>query len=82
MKELEPLEADHTKLKANFAGYEITRGWLGNQSLAAKSQEDGCKINLWLQNFAAHLTCLRNPPEFFQIFATDTFRFFLQIFVV
>ena len=38
---------------------------LRNQSLAAKSQEDGCKINLWLQNFAAHLTCLRNPPECF-----------------
>nr|CAN82477.1 hypothetical protein VITISV_043186 [Vitis vinifera] len=36
MKELEPLEADHTKLKANFVGCEITRGWLRNQPLAAK----------------------------------------------
>lgn len=30
LKKLEPLEADHTKLKANFAGCEITRGWLRN----------------------------------------------------
>ena len=36
MKELQPLEVDHTKLKANFAGYEITRGWLRNQPLATK----------------------------------------------
>ena len=28
MKKLQPLEANHTKLKANFAGCEITRGWL------------------------------------------------------
>ena len=28
MNKLEPLEADHTKLKANFVGCEITRGWL------------------------------------------------------
>ena len=43
MKELQPLEADHSKLKANFAG-------LRNQPLAAKSQEDGCEISLWLRN--------------------------------
>ena len=30
MKKLEPLEADHTKLKANFAAYKITRWWLRN----------------------------------------------------
>ena len=29
MKKLEPLEADHTKLKANFAGYGINL-WLRN----------------------------------------------------
>ena len=76
MKKLEPLEADHSKLKANFA-----RLW--NQPLAAKSQEDGCEISLWLQNgvlqlakFCSYLARLRNPPEYFQIFATDTFRFF------
>ena len=39
---------------------------LQNQPLAAKSQEDGCEISLGL----------RNPPECFQIFSTDTFRFF------
>ena len=56
---------------------------LRNQPLAAKSQEDGCEISLWLWNgdlqlakFHSHLACLRNPPECFQIFATDTFRFF------
>ena len=33
MKKLEPLEADHTKLKANFVGCKITRGWLQNGDL-------------------------------------------------
>ena len=56
---------------------------LWNQPLAAKSQEDGCEISLWLQNgvlqlakFCSYLARLRNPPEYFQIFATDIFRFF------
>ena len=49
MKELYPLEADHSKLKANFAGPP-------NQPLAAKSQEDGCKmVSFMLRNFAAIL---------------------------
>ena len=63
MKELQPLEADHSKLKANFAG-------LRNQPLTAKSQEDGCEISLWLRNgvlhdtkFCSHLARLRNSPE-------------------
>ena len=62
MNKLEPLEADHTKLKANFVS---------------------CEISLWLRNgvlqlakFRSHLARLRNPPECFQIFATDIFRFF------
>ena len=33
MKELEPLEANHTKLKANFAGCEISL-WLRNDFAA------------------------------------------------
>nr|CAN80301.1 hypothetical protein VITISV_026248 [Vitis vinifera] len=45
MKELEPLEADHTKLKANFVGCEITRGGLRNQPLAAKWCPSCCKIS-------------------------------------
>ena len=56
---------------------------LRNQPLAAKSQEDGCEINLWLGNgvlqvakFRSHLARLRNPPECFQIFDVDIFRFF------
>ena len=69
MKKLEPLEADHIKLKANF--------------VAVKSQGDRCEMGPWLRNgdlqlakFHSHLAGLRNPPECFQIFATDTFRFF------
>ena len=56
---------------------------LRNQPLAAKSQDDGCEISLWLRNgdlqlakFRSHLARLWNPPECFQIFAIDTFRFF------
>ena len=63
MKELEPLEADHTKLKANFAGYEITRGWLGNQSLATKRCPSGCEILLSASRY------LR--PTFLDFFALD-----------
>ena len=69
MNKLWPLEANCAKLKGNFA--------------VAKSQCASCEISLWLQNgdlqlakFHSHLACLRNPPECFQIFATDTFRFF------
>ena len=52
-------------------------------SQAAKSQEDGCEISLWLRNgvlqlvkFRSHLARLWNPLECFQIFVTDIFRFF------
>ena len=62
MKELEPLEADHIKLKANFAGCEISL-WLRNGVLQ-------------VAKFHSHLTWLRNSPECFPIFATDIFRFF------
>ena len=76
MKKLEPLEADHTKLKANFASCEISL-WLRNHKVIATRSAFGCEMEAFsLQNFAAHLTCLRNPPECFQIFATETFRFF------
>ena len=63
MKELQPLEVDHTKLKANFAR-------LQNQPLAVKSQEEGYEISLWLRNgvlhaakFRNHLARLRNSPK-------------------
>ena len=62
MKELEPLEANHTKLKANFAGCEISL-WLRNGVLQ-------------VVKFHSHLARLRNSPECFSIFATDIFRFF------
>ena len=62
MKKLEPLEADHTKLKANFAGCEISL-WLRNGVLQ-------------LAKFRNHLARLQNPLECFQIFGTDIFRFF------
>ncbi|RVW58229.1 hypothetical protein CK203_109804 [Vitis vinifera] len=47
--ELEPLEAGHTKLKANFAGYEISL-WLQNGVLHAAK-------------FHSHLARLQNSPE-------------------
>ena len=63
MKELQPLEADHSKLKPNFVG-------LQNQPSAAKSQEEGCEISLWLRNgvfhatkFCSPLARLRNSPK-------------------
>ena len=62
MKELESLEADHTKLKANFAGCEISL-WLQNGLLQ-------------LAKFRSHFARLRNSPKCFPIFATDIFRFF------
>ena len=69
MKKLEPLQADHAKLKANFVGCEISL-WLHNGDLQ-------------LAKFHSHLACPRNSPECFQIFATNMFRFFLlQIFDV
>ena len=56
---------------------------LRNQPLVAKSAF-GCEITRWwlrngvlqLAKFHSHLAHLRNPPECFQIFATDIFRFF------
>ena len=47
MNKLEPLEADHTKLKANFA--------------AAKSQGAIYEISLWLQNGDFQLAKFRSP---------------------
>ena len=44
MKKLEPFEANHTKLKANFADYEMIRWWLWNQPLAAKWRPSACKF--------------------------------------
>ena len=35
-----------------------------------------------LRNFHSPCCMLRNPPECFQIFVTNSFRFFLQIFVI
>ena len=43
MKELEPLEADHTKLKANFAGYEISL-WLQNHKRMGVKSAFGCEM--------------------------------------
>ena len=62
MKKLEPLEADHAKLKANFVGCEISL-WLQNHKRKAAK-------------FRSHLARLRNPPECFQIFVTNIFRIF------
>ena len=49
---------------------------LRNHLWAVKSAF-GCEMETFsLRNFIAHLACLQNPPECFQIFATDSFRFF------
>ena len=72
MKKLEPLEADHSKLKANLVA-------LRNQPLATKSAF-GCEMisqpSCTFVKFRSHFVCLRNPPECFQIFATNIFRYF------
>ena len=56
---------------------------LRNQPLAAKSQEDGCEISLWLRNgvlhvakFHSHLARLRNSPEASRYLRLTFFRFF------
>ena len=49
MKELQPLEVDHTKLKANFAG-------LGNHKRRVAKSSFGCEmVSFMLQNFASIL---------------------------
>ena len=72
MKKLEPMEADHSKLKANFAG-------LRNQPLAAKSAF-GCEMisqpSCSSAKFRSHFVRLQNSPECFQIFATNVFCYF------
>ncbi|KAL6340523.1 hypothetical protein AAG906_010431 [Vitis piasezkii] len=55
MKELESLESNHTKLKANFAGCEISL-WLRNHKRMAAKSAFGCEmVSFRLQNFAAIL---------------------------
>ena len=60
----------------------ITPSWrpisqLRNHKVLAAKLAFGCKMETFsLRNFVAHLACLRNPPECFQIFVTDSFRFF------
>ena len=68
LKKLWPFEANRTKLKGNF--------------IAAKSAFL-CKMETFsLRNFRSPCCMLQNPLECFQIFMTNSFRFFLQIFVV
>ena len=61
MKKLEPLAANHTKLKANFAT-------LRDQPLAAKSAF-GCEMisqpSCTSVKFRSHFVHLRNDPECF-----------------
>ena len=60
----------------------ITPRWrpisqLRNHKVIVAKSAFGCEMETFsLRNFAAHLACLRNPPECFQIFATNFFRFF------
>ena len=60
----------------------ITPSWrpisyLRNHKVIVVKSAFGCEMETYsLQNFAAHLACLRNLPECFQIFMTNSFRFF------
>ena len=74
MKKLWPLEDNRTKLKDNFASCEITKFNLRNQPFLAKWTLSTCEI------LASHFSNLQNPSMCSQIFATDSFRFFLQDF--
>ena len=71
MKKLWPLEDNRTKLKDNFASCEITNSTCVKVQLV-KWTLSTCEI------FASHFSNLRNPYVCSQIFATDSFRFFLQ----
>ena len=58
---------------------------LRNQPLAAKSQEDGCEISLWLRNgvlhvvkFCSHLARLRNSSEASQYLRPTLLDFFFR----
>ena len=60
MKELEPLEDNHTKLKANFAGCEISLRLRNHKRMAVKSAF-GCEmVSFTLQNFVAILHAYEN----------------------
>ena len=74
MKKLWLFEDNCTKLKDNFASCEITKFNLRNQPFLAKQTLSACEI------FASHFYNLQNPSVCSQIFATDSFRFFLQDF--
>ena len=60
----------------------ITPSWrpisqLRNHKVLVVKSAFGCEMETFsLRNFAAHLICLWNPPKCFQIFATNSFRFF------
>ncbi|RVW88251.1 hypothetical protein CK203_038636 [Vitis vinifera] len=61
MKKLEPMEADHSKLKANFAG--LPKSAFGCEMISQPSCSSA--------KFRSHFVRLRNSPECFQIFATN-----------
>ena len=79
MKKLEPLEADHTKLKANFAGCEISL-WLRNHKVMAAKSAFSCEmVSFSLRNFTAILHACEIllsasrylRPTFLDFFASD-----------
>ena len=62
--------------EGQFRSCEISL-WLRNHKVIAAKSAFGCEMKAFnLRNFVAHLACLRNSLECFQIFATDCFRFF------
>ena len=77
------MEADHTKLKVNFVGCEISL-WLRNYKRTAAKSAFGYEITRgWLRNgvlhaakFRSHLARLRNSLEASRYLRLTFFRFF------
>ena len=82
MKKLEPLEADHTKLNANFAGCEISL-WLRNHKRMAAKSDFGCEmVSFRLRNFVAILHAFKILLSASRYLRSTFLYFLLQIFDV
>ena len=82
MKKLESLEANHTKLKANFVGCEISL-WLRNHKVMAAKLVFGYEmVTFSLRNFAAILYACEILLSASRYLRPTLLDFFLQIFVV
>ena len=82
MKKLEPLEANHTKLKANFTGCEISL-WMRNHKVMAAKSAFGCEMVAFsLRNLVAILHALEILLSAFRYLRPTFLDFLLKIFDV